>query len=72
MNNWYYLGVGIFVFFLFREVLTWYWKTNKIVSLLEQIEMNTRVREDEEEPAKLVPDGPAIGSVWRDGKWVSK
>lgn len=32
----------IVVFFLIREILTWYWKINKIVSLLEDIEENTR------------------------------
>jgi hypothetical protein len=25
-----------------REVVTWYWKINKIVDLLEKIEKNTR------------------------------
>lgn len=29
-------------FFVVRELLTWYWKTNRIVSLLEQIDENTR------------------------------
>ncbi len=39
--------LGIFfillmLFVLVREVLTWYWKLNKIVDLLEKIELNTR------------------------------
>ncbi len=30
--------VGIvFLFFVFRELITWYWKLNKIVELLESI-----------------------------------
>jgi hypothetical protein len=32
----------VIFFFLVREVLVWYWKINKIVSLLEKIEENTR------------------------------
>jgi len=36
--------IVIFVIFLIiRELLTWYWKINKIVRLLEQIEENTRL-----------------------------
>ena len=34
-------AIGLF-FLLVREIITWYWKINKIVSLLEQIEKNTR------------------------------
>lgn len=30
------------LFFLLRFVLLWYWRINKIVALLEQIEQNTR------------------------------
>lgn len=30
------------VFLIFREVLTWYWKLNKIVELLERIDTNIR------------------------------
>ncbi|MBP7741105.1 MAG: hypothetical protein KA104_00240 [Candidatus Pacebacteria bacterium] len=36
------LLVGIILFFLLREVFTWYWKINRIVVLLEKIEQNTR------------------------------
>lgn len=32
----------IIIFIIFREVLTWYWKLNKISDLLEKIEENTR------------------------------
>lgn len=35
------LGVIIF-FFLIREILTWYWKINKVIRILERIERNTR------------------------------
>ncbi len=43
-------GVGflifvIFIFFVLRELFTWYWKLNKIVRLLEDIEENTRPKE---------------------------
>ncbi len=37
-----YVIIGIAVFFAIREVLTWYWKANRMVQLLEQIEENTR------------------------------
>lgn len=37
----------IFVLFLvFREFLCWYWKLNKIVSLLEKIELNSRPKSE--------------------------
>ncbi|MBC7714016.1 MAG: hypothetical protein H7177_11800 [Rhizobacter sp.] len=32
----------IVVFFICRELLCWYWKINKIVSLLEEIAMITK------------------------------
>ena len=34
--------VGVTIFFLMRELLLWYWGTNRIIQLLEQIEENTR------------------------------
>lgn len=35
--------LGIFIVFLIiRELVLWYWKISKIVSLLEKIEKNTR------------------------------
>jgi hypothetical protein len=30
------------IILLIREIVTWYWKINRIVSLLEKIERNTR------------------------------
>ena len=33
--------VLILIFLLIREIFTWYWKINRIVELLEQIERNT-------------------------------
>jgi hypothetical protein len=40
----------LFLFFLLiREFVTWYWKLNRIVNLLEKIEENTR---KENVPAK--------------------
>ncbi len=32
-----WIGVCILLFLLVREILTWYWKQNRIVSLLEEI-----------------------------------
>ena len=35
--------IGIIVFFLVvREIVTWYWKINKIIRSLDKIERNTR------------------------------
>jgi hypothetical protein len=73
MNDNYllYIGIAIIVFVIFREIVTWYWKINKIVSLLEQIEENTRIQKDEP-PMDSVSNDQPTGSVWRDGKWVDK
>lgn len=35
--------IGILIFLLLREFWCWYFKINRIVSLLEDIEENTRV-----------------------------
>lgn len=43
------LGIVI-LFFLLREILTWYWKINKQIELLEKIEQNTRPKEMFHEP----------------------
>ncbi|MBI4114236.1 MAG: winged helix-turn-helix transcriptional regulator [Candidatus Niyogibacteria bacterium] len=54
----YYLGgVGfiLFIFLLFRAVVLWYWKIDKIVELLTKIEKNTRKDEKKE-----LPVGPDI------------
>ena len=41
--------VGAIAFFLIiREILTWYWKINRIVSLLEKIEKNTSHQENQD------------------------
>ncbi len=35
--------IGIIIFFLvIREIVTWYWKINKIETTLKRIEKNTR------------------------------
>lgn len=45
-DRWFvYPIIALAVFFVIREVLTWYWKLNKIVNLLEKIEENTRKTE---------------------------
>lgn len=36
---------GIVLFILGREIVAWYFKTNKIISTLERIEENTRSKE---------------------------
>ncbi len=42
-----YASVILFLFFIFiREILTWYWKINRIEELLEEIERNTRPKGD--------------------------
>lgn len=38
------IGGFMIVVILVRETLTWYWKINKVVELLEKIEENTRPR----------------------------
>ncbi len=35
------LAILLLVFLILREILCWYWKINKIVSLLEDIKKNT-------------------------------
>jgi hypothetical protein len=69
-----YIGLAIIVFIICREILTWYFKINKIVNLLERIEKNTRIPEKKEETPSTNPvskDQPT-GGVWRDGKWSDK
>lgn len=42
-----YVLVILSLFFIFiREILTWYWKLNRIERLLEEIERNTRPKVD--------------------------
>jgi len=40
------LGILIVIFLVFREVVCWYWKINRMVQLLESIEalLNSQVR----------------------------
>ncbi|OHB14686.1 MAG: hypothetical protein A2431_00560 [Candidatus Zambryskibacteria bacterium RIFOXYC1_FULL_39_10] len=37
-----FLLVAIIFFIIVREILTWYWKINKAIRILERIERNTR------------------------------
>lgn len=37
-----FIPFAIVLFVALREVVTWYWKLNKISNLLEKIEENTR------------------------------
>ena len=39
---WTMLIIVVLVFLLVRAIMLWYWKIDKIVGLLEQIEKNTR------------------------------
>ncbi len=39
------LGILVALFLIFRELVTWYWKINKIVDILERIEKNTGIQE---------------------------
>lgn len=51
--------VSIFLFFVFREILCWYWKINEAVSLLKEIRdlLKPPIDEDteipEEEPTPM-------------------
>ncbi|HMQ02008.1 MAG TPA: hypothetical protein PKD79_02995 [Candidatus Doudnabacteria bacterium] len=37
-----FFAIGIILFLLFRVVMLWYWKVNKILEVLTEIEKNTR------------------------------
>jgi len=45
-NNglWFFL-VGLIIFLILRELVTWYFKLNKIIELLEEIKENTKSNE---------------------------
>lgn len=67
------LAIAVLVFFVLREVFTWYWKINRIVNLLEQIEGNTRPSKANDTPTKDTKStDQSQGNVWRDGKWENK
>ncbi len=36
------LAVVLTIFLIFRAIVLWYWKIDRVVSLLEKIEENTR------------------------------
>lgn len=42
-----YLFWAFIFFMVIRELVTWYWKINKIVDRLDQIEKNTRPKDSE-------------------------
>lgn len=45
-SGWLITGLfGIGLFFILREAVTWYWKINRSIELLEKIEENTRPKE---------------------------
>ncbi len=47
--------IGAFLlFFILRELFTWYWKINEVVALLEKIEQNTRPKNTDKIPEKVV------------------
>lgn len=39
----------IILYFILRELRTWYWKINRQIELLEKIEKNTRPKNNQEE-----------------------
>lgn len=41
-----FIIIVLLLFIIFREFFTWYWKINKIISLLEDIEHNTNTRKE--------------------------
>jgi len=52
------LGIIVLVFLLIREILTWYWKINKVVSLLEDIKRNTRKETKKPEDGNTIQNEP--------------
>lgn len=42
------IGIIVFIviFLLLREFWCWYWKVNKIITLLEKIEQNTSINQN--------------------------
>lgn len=43
-NSIIYWALGaLLTFIILREILTWYWKINEVVTLLKKIENNTRI-----------------------------
>ena len=42
---WLFLAVAVAVLLVIRAFWLWYWKVDKIIILLEQIEQNTRPKE---------------------------
>lgn len=47
-----YLFWGLIFFMVIRELVTWYWKINKITDLLDKIEKNTRQKDEPTNIAK--------------------
>lgn len=41
-----FIIISFLIFILIREFFTWYWKINRIISLLEDIEENTNTRRE--------------------------
>jgi hypothetical protein len=39
------VAIAVVIFLVFREVVCWYWKINRVVQLLESIEANLRNRD---------------------------
>ncbi|MEI6304912.1 MAG: hypothetical protein WCP09_02760 [Candidatus Taylorbacteria bacterium] len=47
-----YLFFAFIFFMIIRELVTWYWKINRITDLLEQIEKNTKPKDNTTDVAK--------------------
>ena len=39
------VALAVIIFLVFREVVCWYWKINRVVQLLESIEASLRSRD---------------------------
>ncbi|MEX0931853.1 MAG: hypothetical protein WDZ88_03840 [Candidatus Paceibacterota bacterium] len=50
--------IGVIFFLIFRELVTWYWKLNRIIELLEEIKENTRPKEKNPPNTELDNDTP--------------
>ena len=52
MNALLYTILVVVIFLLGREIMAWYWKTNQIIDLLEDIKRNTQTKDFKEKDIK--------------------
>ena len=44
-----FIAIGAVVFIILREFMAWYWKTNQIIDLLEDIKKNTKPKDTKDD-----------------------